>query len=246
MLPGDSMATAWARDRATRFYGGYALVGLTVVALGFSTTYFLPMARRTFAAPRFVHLHGAASLCWILFVIAQSRLVRATRTPTHRRLGRVALPLAALIWASGIATQRWATERDLPDLGTAATSSLAATTSGLTLFLLLVIAALALRRRPDWHKRLMLLATIHVLWPAFFRLRHLLPMVPRPEIWLALVLAYSPILVASIRDKARYGKIHPVWKFVAPALVIEQALEIATFNSPLWQRAGQALYAALS
>jgi hypothetical protein len=240
------MANAWARDRATRFYGGYALVGLAVVALGFSTTYFLPIARRTFAAPWFVHLHGLASLCWILFVISQSHLVRTTRTPTHRRLGQFALPMAVLIWASGIATQRWATERDLPELGTAATSSLVGTVSGLTLFLILVIAGLALRRRPDWHKRLMLLATIHVLWPAFFRLRHLLPMVPKPEISLALILAYSPILIAAVRDKMRYGKVHPVWLFIGTALFVEQSLEVATFDSPLWQRAGQALNAALS
>jgi hypothetical protein len=107
-------------------------------------------------------------------------------------------------------------------------------------------AGFALRRRPDWHKRLIVLATIQVLWPAFFRFRHLLPMVPRPEISFALVLAYSPILVAALRDKLRYGRIHPVWLFVAPALVLEQSLEVAIFDIPPWRRAGQALYAWLS
>lgn len=240
------MAHPWARDRATRFYVGYGLVGLAVIALGFSTTYLLPMARRTFAAPWFVHVHGGASLSWVILVIAQSQLVRGARTRIHMRLGQVALPLALLVWVSGIVTQLWATRRDLPQFGSVATSSLLGTVSGLTFFLLLVIAAVAMRRRPDWHKRLVLLATIHVLWPAFFRLRHLLPMVPKPEIWLALVLAYSPILVAGIRDKWRFGQVHPVWLFVGPALFIEQSLEVALFDNGPWRRTGTALYSLLS
>lgn len=45
------MANPWAKDRATVFYVGFALFGLLVVALGFSVTYVLPMARRAFSAP---------------------------------------------------------------------------------------------------------------------------------------------------------------------------------------------------
>jgi hypothetical protein len=240
------MANAWARDRATLFYVGFGLFALAVAFTGFSTTYILPMARRSFSAPWFVHMHGAACLTWIGLVITQSWLVRARRTPLHRRLGQMALPVALVVWLAGITTQLWATTRDLPTLGAIATSSLLGTISGLSLYLMLVIAALVLRRRPDWHKRLILLATIQVLWPAFFRFRHLLPMVPRPEISFALVLAYSPILVAAVRDKLRCGRIHPVWLVVAPALVAEQSLEVALFDTPLWRRAGQALYALLA
>ena len=236
------MGNPWARDRAAWFYLGYGLFGLAVVAAGFGLTYAAPMARGTFAAPWFVHLHGASALAWVLLLIAQAGLVKARRTPLHRRLGQAALPLAVLIWASGIATAVWAARRDLPDLGSVATSTLAGTVTGLSLFLLLVGSAIAARKRPDWHKRLMLLATIHVLWPAFFRLRHWLPTVPDPEIWLALVLAYAPILIAAVRDQWRCGKIHPVWLFIAPALVIEQSLEVASFDRGLQRDLGQWLY----
>jgi hypothetical protein len=175
-------------------------------------------------------------------VIFQRALLRARRTALHRRFGQAALPVALVVWLAGIATQFWATTRDLPKLGSIATSNLLGTVSGLSLYLMLVVAAFALRRRPDWHKRLIVLATIQVLWPAFFRFRHLLPMVPHPDITFAVVLAYSPILVAALRDKLRYGRIHPVWLFVAPALVIEQSLEVAVFDSPPWRLAGQLLH----
>lgn len=240
------MANPWAQDRATLFYIGFGLAGLAVVALGFGVTYVLPMARRTFSAPWFVHLHGASALAWILLYIAQASLVRGRRTPVHRRLGLAALPLAFLVWASGIATAVWAAARDLPKLGTVATSSVTGTLIGLTLYLLLVIAAVFTRRRPDWHKRLAMLATIHLLWPAFFRLRHLLPSVPHPDIWFALVLPYLAILVAALRDQRRYGKVHPVWLFVGPALVVEQTLEFLFFDQGPLRRFGQWIYPLLT
>ena len=236
------MTNPWARDRATSFYLGMALAGLIVAATGFSTTYVLPIARSSFSAPWYVHVHGAACLGWLLLVIVQSQHVLAGRTPLHRNLGKAALPLAVTLWAAGIATGHWASARDLPSQGAAAKTAFLGTMTGLTLFLIIVGAAIAWRKRPDWHKRMILLATIHVLWPAFFRLRHLLPDVPRPEIWLAVVVAYSPILVAAIRDRRRYGKVHPVWLFIAPALVAEQSIEFAYFDSAPWRRLGQAAF----
>lgn len=240
------MANSWARDRTTWFYLGFGLIGLLVVALGFGVTYVVPMARRTFSAPWIVHLHGALALGWIFLLIIQAKLVSGRRTPLHRRLGQIALPLALAVWASGIATAMWAAKRDLPELGTAATSAFAGSVTGLTLYLLLVVAAVATRRRSDWHKRLVMLATIQVLWPAFFRLRHWLPAIPNPDIWFALVLAYLPILIAGGRDQWRYGKIHPVWLFVGPALVIEQSVEFALFDQGLQRRLGEWLYAFLA
>ena len=239
------MVNVWARDRANWFYLGFGFFALAVVLIGFSTTYIIPMARRSFSAPWIVHLHGASAFGWVLLLIFQARLVRSRRTPLHRYVGRAGIPLALLVWASGIATAVWAARRDLPELGTAATSSMAGTVTGLSLYLLLVIAAIAARRRADWHKRLLILATIQVLWPAFFRFRHLLPMVPQPDIWLAIVLAYFPALLAALRDRLRYGRIHPVWLFVAPALILEQSAEFVFFDQGPLRLFGQWLFALL-
>ena len=240
------MANPWARDRATLFYLGFGLFGLLVVAAGFGWTYALPMVRRAFSAPWFVHFHGAAALVWVLAFIGQALLVRNRRTPLHRQLGQAALPVAVLVWASGITTAVWAAKRDISEQGTLATSALSGTVTGLSLYVALVVAAIATRKRPDWHKRLIMLATIQVLWPAFFRLRHWLPAVPNPEIWFALVLAYAPILLAAIRDQSRCGKVHPVWLLIAPALVFEQSLEIAFFDEGVQRAFGQWLYGLLA
>lgn len=239
------MAEAWANDRAAPFYRAFGWAALTVSIAGFTTTYFMPMARGSFAAPWVVHLHGVGAFLWLLLLLAQASLVGRSGVALHRRLGLAAIPLALVIWSSGILTAASAARRDLSALGTAATSSLGATAIGLSLFLGIVTAAVALRRRPSWHKRLILLATIQLLWPAFFRLRHLLPMIPQPDIWLALVAPYSLVLLAGLRDWLRHGRLHPVWLFVGPLLVIEQSLEVVFFDQGPLRAWGQLLYRLL-
>ena len=239
------MANIWARDRANWFYLGLGLWGLAAVLIGFSTTYVLPMARRSFVAPSVVHLHGALCFSWVSLLVIQCTLVRGRQTPLHRKVGLLGIPVAVGILFSGMGTALWATRRDLPTLDIAPTTMIGTLTS-LSIFLAFVVAAVAMRRRPDWHKRLMLLATVVVLWPAFFRFRHLMPFVPRPEIWLALVLADLPILVAAIRDKIRCGRVHPVWLWFGTALFLEQAFEVAMFETDAWRAAGQTIYAFLS
>jgi hypothetical protein len=81
----------------------------------------------------------------------------------------------------------------------------------------------------------MLLATIVVLWPAWFRLRHYFPSVPRPEIWFALVLADSLIVVSWIWEKIKFGKVHPVMKYVGLFIIVEQTFEVWAFDSVTWR-----------
>lgn len=239
------MANAWARDRAGAFYPGFGLLALAAVVIGFSTTYYLPMVRRSFAAPPVVHLHGALCLAWVLLFIGQALLVRNQRTRLHRRLGQAGLPIALGILVTGMGTALWATERDRESVATAFTTMIGTLTS-LTIFAAFVASGVAMRRKPDWHKRLMMLATIVVLWPAYFRFRHLLPWVPSPEIWLALVIADLPIIIAAIRDRIVYGRVHPVWAIFGTALIVEQSLEIWMFDTPLWRDLGEAIHRILT
>ena len=240
------MANPWARDRANLFYIGFALMAVGTVGIGFSTTYFIPGPRGTLNLPWIVHLHGWLAMGWVGMLVAQVWLVRAGRSRVHRQAGQAALPLAIAVWASGIATGVWATSRDLPEMGEAAYANTSGTTISLTVFLLLVAAAIAMRRRPDWHKRLILLATVVVLWPAFFRFRHLLPAFPRPDIFLGLLLADSPILIAAIRDKLRFGRVHPALKWVGAGVFVEQVLEALAFETGLNRAPGEWLYRLLT
>ena len=236
------MGNPWARDRAGNFYFNFGFVGLAAIAIGFSTTFILPMYRGTFVAPAVVHLHGALAFGWIVLIIAQSFLVRVQLTPLHRRVGRIGLPLALGILLTGIIVALWAARRDFLSQGPVAASAIIGTVTTLSLFMLLVGLAIFWRRWPDWHKRLLLLATILVLWPAWFRFRHLLAWVPRPEFWLGYVVALSPIGVAALRDRWKYGFVHPVWIYFGTGVVVEQGVEFLAFDSAAWRTIGMWLF----
>lgn len=239
------MASIWAADRAQRFYAGIGAFGLIAIALGFSTTYFIPMSRGTFVAPAIVHVHGLSALAWMTLLITQALLVRGGRTRLHIKIGQVALPLSITIWASGIMTAAWAARRDLPAQGSTAEASFMGTVIGLSLFLLFVAAGYATRRRAAAHKRWMALATMAVLWPAIFRWRHLLPPMSRPDIILGLFVADLPILAAMLRDRWRYGEVHPVWLIGGAFWFVEQGIEVAIFDTHWAVPLGRALLHAL-
>jgi hypothetical protein len=56
----------------------------------------------------------------------------------------------------------------------------------------------------------------------------------------------GPQLIAALRDQGNYGKIHPVWLFIGPALVIEQSVEFAFFDQGPMRPFGQSIFALLT
>ncbi len=236
-------ASRWSADRGTAFYLGMALVAAATVAIGFSTTYFLPVLGARFGGPLILHIHGALFIFWVLLLIVQTSLVRRRSLKWHRRLGMCALPLALAMAVSGIGVGVFAVSRDLAaGQGDFAYSQLLGVATAMTLLVTFVTAALLMRRRPDWHKRLILLATIAILWPAWFRFRHLLPSLPRPDILLAVVASDSLILVAMLRDRLRFGQVHPAYWICGLGLIGEHVAEIFLFDSPVWRASARALY----
>ena len=243
------MASAphWRGDRAGRFYVAIALVACAAVAIGFSTTYFLPLARGSFTGPTIAHLHGLLFMTWVGLLLVQPLLVRRRRTPLHRRLGLVALPLALAMAASGLGVGVFAVARDLAaGGGEEAFSQIVGVASAMAIFVIYVAIALALRKRPDWHKRMMLLATIAILWPAWFRFRHLLPWVPHPDLVLGVIVSDSLILIAMLRDQLKFGRVHPAYLIFGLVLIADHVGETLLYDSSAWRAAGQTLYEVLA
>jgi uncharacterized membrane protein len=243
------MASAphWRGDRAGRFYLAIALIAVAAVAIGFSTTYFLPLARGSFAGPNVAHIHGLLFMTWVALLLVQPLLVRRRQTQLHRKLGLVALPLALAMAASGLGVGVFAVTRDLAaGGGAAAYSQIVGVASAMAFFVAYVAIALAFRKKPDWHKRMMLLATIAILWPAWFRFRHLMPWVPRPDIILGVVVSDSLILIAMLRDKLKFGRVHPAYWIFGLVLIADHVGETLLYDSPGWQTAARAIYGVLT
>lgn len=176
-------ASASTAPRST-FYVGSAVVLLLIVLVGFAPTFYL---RAAFGAPEFswrggvpelswrVLLHGLIFTAWFLAFALQAALVAGRRTALHRALGwaGAAIGLAVII-SGGLATPYRMAElaaQGRPLWPNRTTSILVwSNTTSIVAFAILLTAAIVLRRRPDTHKRMMLLASISIIQPAFGRI----------------------------------------------------------------------------
>ncbi|QJR34626.1 hypothetical protein [Gemmatimonas groenlandica] len=228
------------------FFVGMGAVALGAVLFGFGRTYVVPMSRGTFAAPWVVHLHGALAMTWVLLFLTQPLLVRYGALSTHRRIGRLGVPLAIGVAVTMLPAGVFQATRDAAAGAgsTGISAMLGVLTSGL-LFVALVVAGIMSRRDREAHARWLLLATLVVIWPAWFRFRHWFPAVPRPDIWFGVVLSYTWIVVAMLRDWRARGSVHPVLLYGGGAVIAEQVFEVLSFDSAWWREAAQLLYGAL-
>lgn len=237
----------WKADRGSAFYLFMAGVAVLASAIGFSTTYFIPLAGARFGGPWIAHVHGLLFFAWVLLFVVQTSFARLGSMRLHRRLGLGALPMALAMALSGVGVGLYAVRRDLAaGQGDVAYSQLVGVLTTMAIFVVFVAAALRMRRRPDWHKRMALLATIAVLWPAWFRFRHLMPWLPRPDILLAVVFSDSLIVLAMIRDQLRFGQVHPAYWIFGLGLTAEHVAEVLLFDTPPWRAAARIIYTALA
>ncbi len=108
---------------------------------------------------------------WCLLFFAQAYLVATHRVRVHRRLGILGAVLAFAVVAMGTYATVEATAREVQIHTVGRFHYLfGLNLVNLLLFSLFVVAALTLRTRPEFHKRLMLLATLSLLAPAVARI----------------------------------------------------------------------------
>ncbi|HZH95810.1 MAG TPA: hypothetical protein VEY06_08000 [Flavisolibacter sp.] len=229
------------------FYLLIGLIGLAAVVVGFFTTYIRPSFNGGFTAPLIVHIHGAFAFGWVVLFLVQAIAVKFRNLGLHKRLGYVGLFIALGIVATMLPTGLFQVTRDLSKgLGDTAVSQIVGIVTTALMFAILVGAGFVFRKKPKIHKRLLLLATIVLLWPAWFRFRHYFPLVPRPDIWFGVVLADSLILLSWVADKLSYGKIHPVLFYGGLVIMAEHAFEVLTFDSDPWRLVAKNIYEALA
>jgi len=151
-----------------RFYFKLAVMMAGLIIVGFSVH--LTLGRSTFAAPVTVHLHAVVFMGWVGLYLLQNWLVATGRVAVHRRFGWIAVPwMVAMLWL-GYATTVGMVQRGVVPFFFLPQHFLIADPMMLLCFAGLTAAALALRRRTDWHRRLHLCAMAILLGPAYGRL----------------------------------------------------------------------------
>lgn len=196
-----------AEQRERKLFLAMALSFAAMVVLGFGA--FAVIGRSSFASPWWVHLHAASFLAWIGFYVAQNLLVTRNALVLHRRLGTFGACLAAWMVLLGlILTPLTLATGRAPRFFTPA-YFLALDWLNILAFAGLVFAGFKVRKRSDWHRRLMLCATLCVIKPALSRLLIVVTGNAAPlKITLAM-LAYLALVI--FLDWNNRGKFHAAW-----------------------------------
>ncbi len=223
------------RPGTHRFYYGVSIALALLVCAGFARTYYLKELYATPALPILLHIHGAVMTLWYVLFIVQVRLVAAHRVALHRKLGVAGLFLAGLVAILGTIVSLGLAKRDLlsPPDSAAAPILLAFQLFGIVLvFVILVSLAIYWRRRPDYHKRLMVLAMLSLLGPALTRLP--LPFVANHDVAVAIGMSACCLLACVLTDTALNRRLHPAFGW-GGSLMIASIFAIGAFaQSALW------------
>lgn len=224
-----------ALRKRSNFYVLVAIACLLLVVAGFFMSYILPVTTGTFAGRSILHLHGGLYLCWLLLFIAQPLLVRLGYTKIHRKIGVAGFVLAALMLVIGTAVAIEGVRLNSPTMsvvGLQAKSFLLIPLTDMLLFASFIGLSLANLKRPEWHKRLMVLATAALLPAATGRLLFALQL---PESILLFTVSQEVILIAAIaNDLFTRRKIHPAYLWGGALMLIVHLTRFPLAGTSWW------------
>lgn len=244
-----TIAGARVLERSQFFFYMAVWCCLTAFA-GFAPTFWLPMAHGVTMASPLITIHGIVFSGWMVFFVLQTWLVASGRTAKHRAAGLFGISLASVMTIFGFiaAIQR---VRDAAGVG-ALNAGLAfeiLPVWHIVFFAALVALAIMNIRRPDWHGRLMLVATISMLDAPLARLyfyfvtfhRHMpvpVGLPPHPPVlrgitpWEIALDVYLVVLI--LYDWRTRGRPHPATLYGAGAIVLLELLEAPISHTMAW------------
>jgi hypothetical protein len=207
-----------------------------VVFIGFARTYYLKFL---FDAPPLsvaAQLHGLMATVWLALHYTQARLVAAHRVDVHKRLGIIAAGVGYIcavqalhLGIAGVAAGHAPPGRDPLQF-------LSVPIGTTFMFASLLTAALALRRKREWHKRLMFLATLALIVPAVGRIdTFLMTPLGLPRAVLAIAVTIAFVAWAWWNDWRKLGRVHPAYLYVGLLLVVSVPLRRAIGFMDWWR-----------
>jgi hypothetical protein len=222
-----------------RFFLGGAIVMALVIAAGFGLN--LAMGRSTFASPLIVHAHAIVFMGWVVIFLTQNILVAGGNMALHRRLGWLAAGWVLLMLGLGCAVTAFDVRVGHVPFFFQPLHFLVFDPLTLIAFAGLTYAAIALRKRTDWHRRLHFSGMALMIGPGFGRL---LPMpLLVPWCWEASFAACMIFPLAGIvADLRRSGRVHPAW---FAGLAVSAALLVGV-EAITYTPVGTALYNAVA
>jgi hypothetical protein len=215
------------------FYLIMSLVIAAVVIAGFSRTVNPNLIHANPPRPLLLWIHGAAFSAWLVFFTVQSGLVRIRKVSVHRLLGWFGAALATLMLVLGciitVVMARFDTfvlhQKD-------ADAFMSVPFYDMLAFGTLVALAIYWRKRPEYHRRLLFIASCTLLDAGIGRF----------DFWFNNNLFYPfldfLIVLGMLRDWYVDGRINKVYLYALPPMIVLQSLAVYAWRAnPAWWQA---------
>jgi hypothetical protein len=221
--------------KANLFYVWMSLACVGVAFGGFAAEYWAPMVAGRLPVPAIFHIHGLIFSTWTVYLVSQATLIANGNVRLHRSMGLIGISLATAMVFAGVLIAI-ASIKNSASLGFGEEAKTFAVVPllGIVVFAGMIVAAIVNVRRPEVHKRLMLVATIGILEAAVGRIFKLafappqilaLPLMQQPPPALDAT-AYLPsaatdllLVAAIIYDWRTRGRPHPAYLIGGAVLV---------------------------
>lgn len=234
---------AWLRILVDRyFYFAISLLIAAVVSYGFGPRLSTFLIHPAIPRPIILYVHAVVFSTWVLFFIFQAALVRTGNLRWHRALGLFGAFLGAVLTVIGIWNSFVMQRFSLLQLHhPAAPLSLFPSLYDLTAFAIPFVLALYWLREPEFHRRLMLIATCALTGAAFSRF-------PRPPFfWGPFFGAIGVdflLLLGMTRDLIVSKRIHRVYLYAFVGFLIGQTFVayVLTSDAPIWMKIARYIY----
>jgi hypothetical protein len=224
----------------TGFYVGASLLITAIVFAGFAPSFYRSFVQGA-VWPWIIHVHAAVYLGWMALLIGQTVLAASGRIALHRRVGNFGIGYGVLVLIIGVAVSlvlpalhvtagEWPIEQ--------AAAFLPIPLGDMVLFGGFFGAAVAYRSKPEIHKRLVLLATVALMFAAVSRLWFAEAIPIRLTVW------YLPVAVAMGYDLITTRRVHPVY-WIGAGVMAAALARVPFGQTELWQDIGRALLAPL-
>jgi hypothetical protein len=213
-----------------------SLLIAVVAVYGFSHTIGHNLLHASPIPPFVLTIHAIVFPGWVLFFILQSALVRTRNVPLHRTLGWFGLAFGIGLVVLGYITATGMDRFFLQQHRMKTPAFLIIQLMDLCCFAIPFALAIYWRRRPEFHRRLMLIATCGLTDAAFGRFP-----------WLPLVFSSGGvdalIFLGILRDLIVDRRIHKVYLYAFPLLLLFQIFCVQTYlhTSPWWVRIASVL-----
>lgn len=194
--------------RRRSVYIGLTLLITFLGILGFWPTYFGPLLAGSVSAPFIIHFHATVFVGWLAIFIAQVAFAASGRMAWHFRLGRAAIVYGVFLIIVGLATGVIRAAEREPG---ADAQFLMNTTMDMVVFGIFFVVAVVYRRKPQIHKRAMIVAATMLLIAPASRYWFL------PELTLPFgIRAYYPLwllpmIVGVAYDAIRHRMLHAIY-----------------------------------